>query len=92
MVVFSNTTAINMPEHLFMSYGSIPAVDLEHNFKNMRKAWEPQQPVETLFKQIQDFLDYAEAGVITISEAQKLTTAYTKLFSTCIPKFLPPLE
>jgi hypothetical protein len=28
----------------------------------MRKAWDPQQPVETLFKQIQDRVDFAEAG------------------------------
>jgi hypothetical protein len=55
---------------------------LEHNFENMRKAWDPQQPVEILFKQIQDCVDYAESGGITISEAQKITTAYTKVFST----------
>jgi hypothetical protein len=28
-------------------------------------------------------VDYAESGGITIVEAQKLTTAYTKVFSTC---------
>jgi hypothetical protein len=50
----------------------------------MPKAWDPQQPVETLFKQIQDCVDYAEAGGITIGEAQKLSTAYTKVFATDI--------
>jgi hypothetical protein len=73
-----------MLEHLFLSYGSITAVDLECNFENMREAWDPQQPVETLFKQIQDCVDYAEAGGITIVEAQKLSTAYTKVFATGI--------
>jgi hypothetical protein len=38
--------------------------------------------LETLFKQIQDFVDYAEVGGITISEAQKLSTDYAKIFST----------
>jgi hypothetical protein len=57
---------------------------LERTFENMRKAWDPQQPVETLFKQIQDCVDYAEAGGITIGEAQKLSTAYTKVFATGI--------
>jgi hypothetical protein len=38
--------------------------------------------VEKVFKQIQECVDYAEAGGITISEAQKLTTAYTKVFPT----------
>jgi hypothetical protein len=49
----------------------------------MCKAWDPQQPVEILFKKIQDCLDYAEAGGITISEVQKLGTALNKVFSTC---------
>jgi hypothetical protein len=82
MVGFSNTTVIDMLEHLFLSYGSITTLDLEHNFENMRNAWDPQQSVKTLLKQIQDCVDYAVAGGITIIEAQKLTTAYTKVFST----------
>jgi hypothetical protein len=62
MVGFANTTARYMLDHLFLSYGSITDVDLEHNWENMRNARDPQQPVESLFKQIQDCVDYAEAG------------------------------
>jgi hypothetical protein len=69
MVGFSNTTARDMLEHLFLSYGSTTAVDLENNWENMRNAWDPQQPMETLFKQIQGSVYYAEAGGITFSEA-----------------------
>jgi hypothetical protein len=54
MVVFGNRTDRDILEHLFLSYGSITTVDLEDNFENMRRAWDPQQPVEILFKQIQD--------------------------------------
>jgi hypothetical protein len=50
MVGFANTSTREMLEHLFLSYGSITAVDLERNFETMQKAWDPQQPVETLFK------------------------------------------
>jgi hypothetical protein len=63
---------------------NITAVDLKHNWENMRKAWDPHQPVYYLFKQIQDCVDYAEAGGITISEAKKLQTGYTKIFATRI--------
>jgi hypothetical protein len=31
MVGFANTTARHMLDHLFLSYGSITAVELEHN-------------------------------------------------------------
>jgi hypothetical protein len=33
---FANTTARDMLEHPFLSYGSITDVDLEHNWENMR--------------------------------------------------------
>jgi hypothetical protein len=66
----------------FFSYGSITEVDIEQNFENMRKAWDPQQPVETLFKQIQDCVDFAEAGRVVIGAAQKLSSAYSKIFKS----------
>jgi hypothetical protein len=36
--------------------------------------------VETLFKQIQDCVDFTEAGGVTIGAAQKLSSAYSKIF------------
>jgi hypothetical protein len=76
IVGFANTTSRYMLDHLFLSYGSITAVDIEQNFENMRKSWDPQQPVVTLFKQIQDCVDFAEAGGVAIGAAQKLSSAY----------------
>jgi hypothetical protein len=62
MVGYANISARNMLDHLFETYGNITAVDLEINFEHMRWAWDPQQPVESLFKKIQDCADYYEAG------------------------------
>jgi hypothetical protein len=45
MVGYSNISARDMLDHLFSTYGNIAAVDLEINFENMRRAWDPQQPV-----------------------------------------------
>jgi hypothetical protein len=66
MVGFSNISARDMLDHLFRTYGNITAVDLEINFENMRRAWDPQHPVESLFKQIRDCADYSEAGGVLI--------------------------
>jgi hypothetical protein len=63
---------------IFLSYGSITYVNIEHNFENMCKAWDPQKPVEILFKQIQDCVDFADAGGVAIGAAQKLSSAYSK--------------
>jgi hypothetical protein len=82
LVGFANTTSRYMLDNVFLSYGSITAVDIEQNFENMRKAWDPQQPVETLFKQIQDCVDFAEADGVAIRAAQKLSSAYSKIFKS----------
>jgi hypothetical protein len=82
LVGFTNTTSRDMLDHLFLSYGSITAVDIEHNFLSMRKAWDPQQPVETLFNQIQDCVDFTEVGGVSIGAAQKLSSADSKIFKS----------
>jgi hypothetical protein len=68
--------------HLFVTYGNITAVDLEINFEHMRRAWDPQQPVESLFKQIQDCADYSEAGGVLIGHPQQINIGYAKIFAT----------
>jgi hypothetical protein len=82
LVGFSNTTVRYMLDHLFLSYSSITDVDIKQNFENMRTAWDPQQPVETLFKQIQDCVEFAESGGVTIGATQKLSSAYSKNFKS----------
>jgi hypothetical protein len=71
-----------MSDHLLSTYGNITAVDLEINFEHMRRAWDPQQPVEALFNQIQDCADYSEAGGVLIGHPQQINIGYAKIFST----------
>jgi hypothetical protein len=66
MVGYTKISARDMMDDLFETYGNITAVDLEINFEHMRRAWDPKQPVESLFKQIQDCADYSEAGGVLI--------------------------
>jgi hypothetical protein len=82
MVGFANFTARAMMDQLFITYGNITAVDLENNFEHMRRAWDPQQPVESLFKQIKDCADYSEAGGVIIGHPQQINVVYAKIFAT----------
>jgi hypothetical protein len=82
MVGFANISARDMLDHLFGTYGSINAVDLEINFEHMRRAWDLQQPVESLFKQIQDCADYYEAGGVLIAHPYKINVGYARIFTT----------
>jgi hypothetical protein len=82
MVGFANISARDMLDHLFTTYGNITAVDIEINFEHMRRAWDPQQPVESLFKQIQDFADYSEAGGVLIGHPHQINVGYAKILAT----------
>jgi hypothetical protein len=82
MVGFANISARDMLDHLFTTYGDITAVDLENNFEHMRRACDPQQPVESLFKQIQECADYYEAGVVLVGHTQQINIVYANIFAT----------
>jgi hypothetical protein len=82
MVNFTSISAREMLDHLFSTYINISVMDLEINFEHMRRAWDPQQPVEALFKQIQDCAYYSEAGGVLIGHPQQINVGYAKIFAT----------
>jgi hypothetical protein len=71
-----------MLDHLFETYGNITAVDLKIDFEHTRGAWDPQQPVESLFKKIQSCADYSEAGGVLICHPRQLNVGYAEIFAT----------
>jgi hypothetical protein len=78
MVGYATISARDMLDHLFETYGNIAAVDLEINFEHMHRVWDPQQPVESLFKQVQDCADYSEAGGVPIGPSHQINVGYAK--------------
>jgi hypothetical protein len=82
MVGYANISSRDMLDHLFETYSNITAVDLEINFEHMRRAWDPQQPVGSLFKLIQDCADYSEAGGVLIGHPQQINVGYANIFAT----------
>jgi hypothetical protein len=82
MVGYANISARDMLDHLFETYGNITAVDLEIKFEHMRRAWDPQKPVESLFKQIQECADYSESGGVLIGHPHQINVGYAKIFAT----------
>jgi hypothetical protein len=82
MVGYANISTRDMLDYLFETYGNITTVDLQINFEHMRRAWDPQQPVNTLFKHIQDCADYSEACGVLIGHPQQINVGYAKIFAT----------
>jgi hypothetical protein len=71
MVGYANISTRGMLDHLFETYSKI-------NFEHMRRAWDPQQPVETLFKKIQYCAGYSEVGGVLIGHPQYINAGYGK--------------
>jgi hypothetical protein len=56
--------------------------ELAHNDIKFRTAYEPAQPIEALFSQLEDAMDYADAGDNPYTAAQVVTNAYLIMFSS----------
>jgi hypothetical protein len=82
MVGYANISAREILDHLFETYDNITSVDLEINFEHMRRAWDDQQLVESLFKQIKDCDVYSDAGGVPIGPSQQINVGYAKNFAT----------
>jgi hypothetical protein len=82
MVGYANISARDMLDYLFETYGKITAVDFEINFEHIRLSWDPKQPVDSLFKQIQDCEDYSEAGGLLIGHQKQINIGCAKIFAT----------
>jgi hypothetical protein len=93
MVGYTSISARDMLDRLFETYGNITTVDLEINFEHMRRAWYPQQPVASLFKQIQDCADYLEAwGRPHRSPATDQRSVCKNLFNRPLHERMSPVE
>jgi hypothetical protein len=79
---FANVTTLALIQHLLRVHGRITAHDLEENFPRFKKPWDPNAPFENLIEQMDDAVDFANAGGIPISAPQLINTAYTLLFNT----------
>jgi hypothetical protein len=84
MTGFANVSTRSLIVHLLTSYGLITPTDLAANDIKMKQAYDPSQPVETLFAQIEDAVDFADSGQAPYSPQQVVAAAYTLVFNTGI--------
>jgi hypothetical protein len=58
------------------------AADLQENDASLKSAYDPNLPIETLFDQVEDAVDFAAAGLTPYSPAQVVATAYQLIYAT----------
>jgi hypothetical protein len=82
IVGYENCTSLQFLTHLLTYYAMIAPTELTQNYKRLHTPYDPNQPIETLFQQIQDARAFAVAGGQPYGAAMIVNVAYTFVFNT----------
>jgi hypothetical protein len=86
IVGYANCTSPQLPNHLLTYYAMIAPTELTQNYERLNTPYDPNQPIEMLFQQIQDARAFAVAGGQPHGNAMTVNGAYTLIFNT---RFFP---
>ncbi len=84
LVGLATRTPLDKLTHLYQAYANINAADVQANDMAMKAGYDVNLPIETLFRQIENAIDYASAGNTPYTPAQVLAIAYQIVFQTGI--------
>jgi hypothetical protein len=82
IVGYANCTSLQLLTHLLTYYSMIAPTELTQNYQRLNTPYDPNQPIETLFQQIQDARAFAVAGGHPYGAAMIVNVAYTLVFNT----------
>ena len=71
-----------MITHLYTNYGVITAVEIMGNDKYMNVPYGPLIAIESYFDQIEDKVEFVEAGNSLFSTTQITTKVFIQMFAT----------
>jgi hypothetical protein len=82
VVGYANCTSHELLTHLLTFYAMIAPTELTQNYERLNRPYDPNQPIEMLFQQIQDVRAFAVAGGQPYGAAMLINVAYTLVFNT----------
>jgi hypothetical protein len=82
VVGYANCTSLDLLTHLLAFCAMIAPPELTQNYERLNTPYDPNQPIETLFQQIQDARSFAVAGGQPYGAAMIVNVAYTLVFNT----------
>jgi hypothetical protein len=82
IVGYANCTSLQLLTQLLTYYTMISPTELTQNYERLNAPYDPNQPIETLFQQIQEAPAFAVAGGQPYGAAMIVNLAYTLVFNT----------
>jgi hypothetical protein len=64
------------------AYGNITPIDIEDNDRKFKTPYDPSTPIQLLYAQIEDAMEFADAGNTPYTQEQILANAYYLIFAT----------
>jgi hypothetical protein len=82
IVGYANCTSLQLLTHLLTYYDMIAPTELTQNYERLNVPYDPNQPLETLFHQIQDARAFVVVGGQPYVDSMIVNVAYTLVFNT----------
>jgi hypothetical protein len=82
LLQYANRSSLEILMHLKQTYGFINPTQLAENYNKMTAPINFQDPIETLFKQIEDGVRYANAGMQPYTEAKYINIDFLLILNT----------
>jgi hypothetical protein len=82
LLQYTNDSDLEILMHLKQTYVFINPTQLTENYNKMTAPINFQDPIETFFKQIEDGVRYANAGMQPYMEPQYVNSAFLPIFKT----------
>jgi hypothetical protein len=68
--------------HLYTTYGRLTPANVQHNDAAMKQWYNPNEPIETLFHQIEESINVADAPGAAYTPSQLVALSYNLIFAT----------
>jgi hypothetical protein len=82
IVGYANFTSLQLLTHLLTYYAMIDPTELTQNYERLNAPYDPNQPIETFFQQVQDARAFAVAAGQPYGAAIIVNVVYTLVFNT----------
>jgi hypothetical protein len=85
VVGYANCTSLDLLTHILTFYAMIAPTELTENYERLNTPYDPNQPIEMFFQQIQDARAFAVAGGQPYGNTMIVNVAYTLVFNMGFP-------
>ena len=73
---YNNVTLLQIFQYLFGTYGNITELELIKNEQKMKIPWNQDNPIETIFYQIKECIEFSQYGGAPFTNTQVLNAAF----------------